>query len=373
MTNTKINVLVTAVGGGGVGEQILKAFSLANNESQRYYVIAADMNPYCPQFQNADEAICVPRVSDENYIDALIAICTKKACIAIFPGSEVELTKLSANREVFAENGILLMINPVSVIDICMDKAATGKVLTEMGFNPPQYIEVTNADELSAVDWFPVVIKPSIGGGGSAHSYIAQNHEELRYLILYLNKALPGQSFIIQEYVGDENSEYTVGVLHDLDGNYINSIAIKRELKSQLNVRAKYKNNTDRKDLGDFLIISSGISHGTVGKFPVVTSRCREIAKAIGAKGPINIQLRLVGDDIKVFEINPRFSGTTSLRAMNGYNEPDILLRKHIFGETIEEDFKFKESMILRHISETEVPTDPARSWKDYVAGKQGG
>ena len=34
-----------------------------------------------------------------------------------------------------------------------------------------------------------------------------------------------------------------------------------------------------------------------------------------------------------MFEINPRFSGTTSLRAMVGYNEPDVLIRHHVLGE----------------------------------------
>lgn len=172
----------------------------------------------------------------------------------------------------------------------------------------------------------------------------------------------------MQEYVGDEKSEYTVGVLHDLDGNYINSIAIRRDLKSQLNIRAKYKNNTGRADLGNSLIISSGISHGDVGKFPEVTTRCRELAKALGVKGPVNIQLRLVDGTIKVFEINPRFSGTTSLRAMKGYNEPDILLRKHILGETIEPDFQFGEGKILRQLIEKETPRNPAPDWQDFVS-----
>lgn len=166
MGNTKIKVLITAAGGGGVGEQILKALSLANKESHRYHVIAGDMNPYCPQFQMADEAVCLPSVNDEDYIKSLLAICKEKACVAIFPGSEIELSKLSANREVFAKRDILLFINPKNVIDVCMDKTATGKILTEMGFNPPQYREARSYDELKDISWFPVVIKPSVGGGG---------------------------------------------------------------------------------------------------------------------------------------------------------------------------------------------------------------
>jgi len=59
-----------------------------------------------------------------------------------------------------------------------------------------------------------------------------------------------------------------------------------------------------------------------------------------------------VDGKVKVFEINPRFSGTTSLRAMVGYNEPDILIRKHIYGETINQDFDYDEVLIIRSLHE---------------------
>jgi carbamoyl-phosphate synthase large subunit len=33
--------------------------------------------------------------------------------------------------------------------------------------------------------------------------------------------------------------------------------------------------------------------------------------------------------------VHPRFSGTTSIRASAGFNEPDVLIRNFLFGETI--------------------------------------
>lgn len=369
MSKVKIPILVTAVGGGGFGEQILKALNIANNVHGQYYIVAGDMNPYCPQFQLADEVVCLPAANDKNYINILLSICKKMECQALFPGNERELIVIARNRVVFEDAGILVLMNSTDVIETCMDKNASAEILNQLGFEPPKFIEARKFEELVDVDWFPVVIKPSSGAGGSTHCYIAQSYEELKYLVLYLNTALPGQPFIVQEYVGDEYSEYTVGVLHDLEGNYINSIALHRELKNTINVRAKYKNNTLRSDLGSSLVISSGISHGYMGKFPEITIKCREIAKAIGARGAINIQIRFVNGEIKVFEINPRFSGTTSLRAMMGYNEPDILLRKHILGEVIEPDFEFKEGMILRNLIETEIPKNPAPSWEQYLNG----
>jgi carbamoyl-phosphate synthase large subunit len=159
----------------------------------------------------------------------------------------------------------------------------------------------------------------------------------------------------VQEYVGTPFEEYTVGVLHDMDGNLINSIAVRRLLSGQLNIRTRVANRTGRADLGEALVISSGISQGYVARFPEVTVQCERIAAALGARGAINIQCRLVDGKVKVFEINPRFSGTTSLRAMMGYNEPDVLIRRHVLGESIGKHFAYEEGLVLRGLHEYRI------------------
>ena len=234
-----------------------------------------------------------------------------------------------------------------------MDKKKTNRRLTELGFDSPRLDIIERRSDLAVIDWFPVVVKPSIGGGGSANVYVAQNFRELSGLAEYLELGENQNKFFVQEYVGTPNDEYTVGVLHEMDGEYINSIAVKRALTGQLNIRMGVTNRTSKVELGPNLIISSGVSQGEIGRFPKVTEQCKAIAKAIGAKGPINIQCRLVDGIVKVFEINPRFSGTTSLRAMVGYNEPDILMRKHIAGEDTPVDFLYDTAVILRSLIET--------------------
>lgn len=352
MSNEKIAVLVTAVGGGGVGEQILKALLIANKQHNKYHIIVGDMNADCPQFAWADESVVLPPAHDPNFIEFIVDLCRRKFCKVVFYGCEPDLKKLSENRKIFEDENIFLPLNPQKLIDDCLDKVKTGKLLSSLNLSPPQWMETENINDFDKIDYFPVIIKPSIGAGGSNHCYIAQNLEELKALSSYLKLALPKQKLVIQEYVGTPESEYTVGVLMDMDGNYINSIAINRFLKSQLNIRAKYPNNTGRRDLGDYLLISSGISHGKIARFEHITQQCRIIAEKIGARGAINIQLRYANNELKIFEINPRFSGTTSLRAMMGYNEPDVLIRKHILGEDIVIDFEYTEGVVLRSLKE---------------------
>jgi len=148
-----------------------------------------------------------------------------------------------------------------------------------------------------------------------------------------------------------------VGVLSSMDGELINSIAVKRMILTSLSNRIKAPNRTGKAELGKTLAISSGVSQGEIGVFREVTAPCEEIAARLGSRGAINIQCRYVDGEVYVFEINPRFSGTTSLRAMVGYNEPDILIRKHLLGEEIKPFFEYKTGYILRGLEESYIHT----------------
>jgi len=134
-----------------------------------------------------------------------------------------------------------------------------------------------------------------------------------------------------------------------------------------LNIRFSVRNITGRSELGEWLVISSGVSHGEFQDFPEVRQQCERIAGALGAKGPINIQCRVVDGKVRVFEINPRFSGTTSLRAMMGYNEPDILIREHVLGERIQARFSYRFGTVLRSLMEHELSAQKPPSWKTLL------
>lgn len=353
MISKGVRVLITAIGGGGHGEQILKALRLSNDG--RYTIFGADANPRSPQFALVDQAITLPLASDPCYLEVLLDLIDRNGIQALFHGCEPELRLFSRHRDALAQRGVFLPINPPEVIDLCMDKAATNRTLAELGYQCPRYFSLNSRDDIEQVDFYPVVVKPSVGGGGSANVYVAQDRTELLGLADYLGLDRHVSQFVVQEYVGTPEDEFTVGVLHDLDGQYLNSIAVRRALSGQMNVRMSVPNRTGRARLGSRLVISSGISQGFVGRFPSVTSQCTEIARAIGSRGPINIQCRLVNGKVLVFEINPRFSGTTSIRAMMGYNEPDALLRRHVFGERIEVDFAYREGFVSRNLVETVV------------------
>jgi carbamoyl-phosphate synthase large subunit len=352
MAHEPINVLVTAIGGGGHGEQILKALRMAGGE--RYRLFGGDMNPRCPQFALVAQGMTLPAARDPGFVDAVLDVCARFNIQALFHGCEPELLAYSQARELFAARGVLLPINKSDVIDLCMDKSRSSEFLQKAGFAPPRFVLAESNEQASQLNCFPLVVKPHIGSGGSKDCFVVQNPRELQAIITFLD-ASPDNRIMVQEYVGTPEEEYTVGVLHDLDGGYINSIAVRRELKGALNLRISTPNRTKRSELGPRLVVSSGISMGEVCKPPEVLNTCEKIAKALDVRGAVNIQGRMTADGFKVFEINPRFSGTTSIRAMMGYNEPDVLLRKHLLGERITPGFSYEQGYVLRSLVETRV------------------
>jgi carbamoyl-phosphate synthase large subunit len=348
----EMNVLVTGVGGGGHGEQILKALRLS---TIKYRIIGTDMSPISKGLVNVDIPYLLPPANDPSYTDKLLELCKKHDVKAVFHGSEPELKVMNANREKIEAAGLFLPINPSNVIDICMDKFKTVQFLKDNGFRFPLSARITSKEDLEKVDFMPVVLKPSVGGGGSANLMLAQTREELQVFGQYLLTIY--SEFIVQEYVGTPDNEFTVGVLSSMTGELINSIAVKRMILTSLSNRIKAPNRTGKPELGKILAISSGVSQGEIGRFSEVTKPCEHMANVLGSTGAINIQCRFVNGEVYVFEINPRFSGTTSLRAMVGYNEPDILIRKHILGEDVKPFFDYKTGYILRGLEESYINT----------------
>ncbi len=199
------SVVVTAVGGGGNGEQIVKAL---RRSDVGYTIVGTDLSADSKGLYEVDHAYLVPAANDGRYLHRITRVCQRHDAVALFPGSEPELRTLSAHRRHFADLGILLPVNLPDVIDLCMDKLRCSEKLAAQGFHVPRWRPVESLSDLDAIDLLPAVLKPSVGGGGSINLFLAQTREELQTFGRYLLRLYP--RFIVQEYVGTPDSEYTV-------------------------------------------------------------------------------------------------------------------------------------------------------------------
>lgn len=320
-----ICVLVTGVSGGSIGEQVCKALRLGRH---KYKIIATNVSRAPMAVVEADHYATLPPASSKDYQEELLRLVKQFGVQFIIPGSEPELVVLSRHQKMFTNAGVRLLINSPAVIATCVDKLKTFETLTLLGFRVPATLAVNDLTELDSLMGDPPWVVKPVRGGGSTLVFIAQDMDELRFFVRYLLKY--GHRPLVQEYVGSLEQEYTVGVLHSPAGDLIGTVVLHRQILSGLSNRLRLPNRTGRAELGPVLAISSGISQGCIVDCAPVRAKAEAIAQALGSVGPLNIQGRWDGKTFVPFEINPRFSGTTPMRAMAGFNEPELLIDWHL-------------------------------------------
>jgi len=139
---------------------------------------------------------------------------------------------------------------------------------------------------------------------------------------------------IIQEYLKG-NNEFTIGLFYDRDSLLKGVIVMKRELLCGTTYRA------------------------IVDDYPRIKRQAEKLGCAIGkegAIGPINIQAKYVKNRLVIFEINPRFSGTTIFRAKFKFNEPEAAILNFVLGQELPQ-FKPGCGTVMRYWDEVYATT----------------
>ncbi len=310
----KRSVLIAGIGGASLGTEIFKSL----RRSRNYSIFGADISPYAFGLYQAG-FVRTYVVSREKYIQNILDICKREEIDAIIPGGEEPLLLLCNQEYLFEQEDILLAINSREVIELCSNKIKTFDYLSSQGIAVPTTRVIDDLDDLNSLH-YPCVIKPCTRSGGSVFTFLADDAEEASLYISYLRRR--AIKAVAQIYIHPFEGEYTVGVLSLSDGKVVGSIALKRFFNSKLSYLMKY----------DDKVISSGYSQGLIEEFKNVREQAEDIALKIDSRGPLNIQGRLKDGVLYPFELNARFSATTYLRAMAGFNEVDIFLR-YLFGQ----------------------------------------
>ena len=102
-------------------------------------------------------------------------------------------------------------------------------------------------------------------------------------------------------------------------------------------------------------IVKSGQTYKAfIDNFESIRRSAEKVALRLGARGAINIQAKIQGNEPKVFEINPRFSATCPIRSAAGINEPDIVFRNSVLDENIKLD-AYRRLVCMRYWNEVYV------------------
>jgi carbamoyl-phosphate synthase large subunit len=308
----KERILVTGAGGHGIGASIIHALSQAD----RWDVIAADVNPFSWGLYAAWDGVLVPYPDDPVYVYRILDLIEDYGISAVIPGTERETIFLAQCRERLP---VPVIANRAALMSLMQDKRNVPATLADLGL---PYIPGYSRDERDlAVEnhGFPLVVKPYSCGetGGSKGLSLVTGRRELENV---------SSGSVIQPYTGDHEHEYSVTVLSSKAGKVFGSFVIHRELTG-------FSLHTAREFNGKRIAVSTGFTQGYIIRHELLQEFCENLAVTLGSRGPLDIQLRLVGDTPYVFEIQPRFSFSTAFRATAGFNEPDTLLRNWLHDE----------------------------------------
>lgn len=321
---TTRRVLITGIG-GNVGQGVLKALR-AGCES--YHIVGIDMEPLSAGFSLVDSYYQTPRTGDPGFQKVFEVIVHNEAVEAVYVCSPSELEFFSSHKEEFAGKlGVTVFVNPLSVVRIGSDKLKTVEFLRDAGFCFPEAVAASDAEgieRLIAKHGFPVIAKPRMGFS-SRNIFLVDSREKIRAAATLV------PDLIVQRYLPDDQSEYTAATLSGTDQKVRALIVFRRDL---------IQGTTYRTELV---------------KDPDFDCQVVRIVEALGAVGPCNLQFRIVDGRVYVFEINPRFSGTSGIRYLYGFNDCEMAFDLlHLKTEVRQPTLK--KAVVLRYWNEICIP-----------------
>jgi len=303
-----INVLITAA---SRRVSLVRNFRVAVKEYNGK-VITVDYNTESPALFFGHNHYTVPLVSSPDYLDSIEKICKKEKIKLIIPTIDNELRLWAKNRKRFEEQGIIVSISDEDTVDMCNDKWKTYLFFNE---NKIPFPKTYLPEQTSSQMRFPLFIKPR-EGRGSVKAFKIENKDELFFFKKYIKEP------IIQEYL--YGKEFTVDLFFSRDSRLISMVP-------------RYR-----------LVIRSGVSdRGLTFNNKKLTELIMRISEKIKFQGAINIQGKIHENEIKFFEINPRFSGGIQLTTAAGPNF-SVFLIKEILGEKLKPEIgKYEKELLM--------------------------
>jgi len=299
-------VLVTGAG-GTLAVSIFKSF---RQSALAPRIVATDAKPRSVGLFRADAAYVLPAVvpDERPYLDRLREICLVERVDLVCFGSDVELRRVAPHAdEVFRATGARLIVNRPAAVDTFLDKWLTACALRENDLPVPDTVLASDGAAVPAFlaqHSFPLVVKPR-HGSGSKNLFVVHGQDELEAACRWTPEP------VLQEYLLPDDEEYTVGIYRSPRRGYVGQIVLRRSLGGGLTYKAE------------------------VVRDEAIEATCRRLVDAFDLWGPVNVQLRKTAQGVRVFEINPRFSGSGPMRAYFGFNEAELCLRDLLLDEPL--------------------------------------
>lgn len=281
-----VNVLFTSA---GRRVELLRAFQRAYRSLRLQGKIhVTDVTPLAPAFHAADSTHIVPRLTDPNYVPALLEIVRRRRIKLVFPLIDPDIPILAAHKNDFEIEGAKVMTPDAEGAETARDKWKTHLLYRTLGI--PAARSWLPEDLRTDKPGFPLFIKPRRGSAGQG-AFRVENARQLEFFLTYVEDP------IIQECL--PGPEITSDVICSADGEAWAVVSRRR-----IEIRA-----------GE---VAKGVTLWDEG----IARHCIAAARGIHAAGPVTVQCILRDGAPYFTEINARFGGGCPLGIAAGVDAP---------------------------------------------------
>jgi carbamoyl-phosphate synthase large subunit len=251
-----------------------------------------------------DLFVQAPPTNDPGYLDWLTATIAEHQVDLIIPGIEIDMYHWVEHVAEIEAAGARVLQNDVPLIHLCKDKWAFYERLAEA--NVACAIDSSLSDDydtLVARCGLPFLLKPRRGFGSKGIVRVDSAATFARH------RADMGAILMAQPIVGSDDEEYTTSAFCDGQGGLYAAMTLRRKLSRD--------GFTDKAE-----VVASDDFMDAIG----------ELCRLLRPHGPTNFQFRRCADGVKLLEINPRISSSTSIRTAFGYNESAMAVAYYFDG-----------------------------------------
>lgn len=320
----EIRVAVTGMG-NPLGQNIYKALAMSALPLKMYML---DVYPFSEGLLWKGQPVVCTFANTDAFLDEWITFLNREGIHIVLFGTEAEPRALMPHLErLRQETSTQFVLNSPECLRVADDKLLTAIHLRNSGLNAPASADAADLAQVEVLlgqVGFPVIIKPRKGSAARGFEVIKDRKQLLRVLA-------PG--YVVQEILLPADQEYTVGVYRCRDGSVASVTTIHRDL----NFGLTYK--------------------GIILNHPEIEEYAKAVIASLGGVGPMNVQLRLTSRGPVAFEVNPRLSSTTPIRAHFGVNEPEMAIREYVLREKLPQ-VKARTGGVLRYWSEHYLEDD---------------
>nr|WP_319510893.1 NAD-dependent epimerase/dehydratase family protein [uncultured Draconibacterium sp.] len=342
----KYNIGISCIG-TGIGQSIINSLRLSRLP---FKTIGFGSNPFAYGAYDCDIYDYTKCIYEEGYIDNIIEKCKEHKIDLLIPGLDDEVLLFAQNADKLKAAGINAIYPDEELIAICRDKERMSNELNRIAnvfvksYNKESIIE----DIESGRSKFPFIAKPR-GGFASRGIQIINNKEDLvkitdNHILQELAipvKTDPNYDYYtkqIKNNINPQVSEVSIQIVYSQDGKLIGRMFSYNKLNNGVPIEIVPYNN-------EYV-------------WSVIDKLTPTFLK-MGLRGPLNIQGRITDNGLKLFEMNPRFTGITGLRALMGFNEVEACVKEWLGIDKGKNQLRFNYNRFgVRQTADKSIPLE---------------